>query len=433
MKTKRTDILRFVVKESSIFQPLLTLLHAPKMAEVVFFAAITILLCLWIYYPISQGHGGDFIAMLSGRDNDAGWWDGRGVGYGPVFAIYDYVLRGVNDLLAMRVMFFFNLIMLVVAFLVILRRFLPSPRTREEFVGAFFLWVCFYPTFQALRQNNVEITELFFLVLMFDALSRRSDGLAGVCLGIAGATKILPFVLLLYFFWRRRYRLVATSILTGIGLLSIVMVLHGETLTFVVIDWLSRASSPFPSEFQANQALSGLIWRAFSEFDLSTRWMIEHPIVMNASAARVTTNLTSILLLVFFAAIIFKRVGLCPPPIDDHKLESVEIAIVLIVMLVLIPHNHTHYFILVAWIYVAALREWLKPEGPKGFWVIGLFFLSYIFLGLLHIWRLFDPFLKGLGPVTGVDLARLASLPFFGALAALVSLIILHSDLQSQN
>ena len=432
MESKKSSGLRVMTKDSPSLQPFLALLHRASVAEVVGFVAALIFLYTWVYYPIAQGHNGDFLAMLSGRENDAGYWDGRGVGYGPVFAIYDFAFRGVADFVVLRVMFALNLAMLLLAFLVVLRRFLPAPRTREEFVGAFFLWCCFYPTFQALRQNNVEITELLFLVLMLDALRRRSDLLAGVCLGIAGATKILPFVLLFYFVWRRRFRLAVASILTGIGLLAIIMTLHGETFGFIVMDWLSHTQTTFPSEFQNNQALSGLIWRAFSQFDLSTRWNIEHPFVLNALAARSTTLGASLVLLAVVAAIILKRTGPWPQSTGDQRLETVEIAIVLIVMLLVLPHNHTHYFILVAWIYVAALREWPQPPGAKGRWLFGLLVLSYVLLGLLHFWRLFDPFLHRLGPVTGVDLARLASLPFFGALAGLAALLILHGHLAPQ-
>jgi hypothetical protein len=100
-------------------------------------------------------------------------------------------------------------------------------------------------------------------------------------------------------------------------------------------------------------------------------------------------------------------------------------------MLLLIPHNHTHYFILVAWIYLAVLREWPLPFGGKGRWVFRLLALSYLALGLMTIWRLFDPLLQWLGPLTGIDIARLASLPFFGALAGLAALLILHGSLVS--
>ena len=411
--------------------PFLALLQMPLVKLVVGVVAVLMGAYAWVYYPMAQGHGGDFIALLSGRQVDAGYWNGTGMGYGPVFALYDLVFRGVSDLAAMRAMYAVNLAMLVLAFLVVVQRFIPAPRTLEETVAAVFLWVCFYPTFQALRQNNVEITELLFLVLMLQALQKRRQVLAGVCLGIAGATKILPFVLVAYFVWRRRFTPAVVSILTGLGLSVLVIWLKGETLDAALSQWWSGTQYPWPSEFQNNQAISGIVWRAFSHFDLSNRAAIETPLVHNAVAARNVTIGVCLALFGLVAAIMIKRTGLWPRPTGDRQLETAEIAIVLMCMLLLVPHNHTHYFILIAWIYLAALREWPQPAGAKGRWVFGLLALSYSLLGLLTVWRLFDPFLNWLGPVTGIDLARLASLPFFGALAGLAALLVLHSDLMS--
>jgi len=410
--------------------PLLVQLHRPFNKIIFIGSAVLMWIYGWIYYPISQNHGGDFFAVLSGRQVNPGFWDGQGIVYGPVLALYDLAFRGVADLVAMRVMFILNLTMLIIAFMVAVRRFLPAPRSQEETVAAVFLWIFFYPTFQALRQNNVEITELLFLVLMLEALRLRNDWLAGIFLGIAGATKVLPFVLVWYFLWRCRLRVVAASILTGSALFYLVIILKGETFGMALASWWSHAKGDwFSPEFQNNQAISGLVWRAFSHIELSTRWNIENPLVLDPLAAQTITIGVSLVLFVFVSFVILRRVGPWPTSTCDQRLEAVEIAIVLILMLLLLPHNHTHYFILLVWMYAAALREWPRPAGARGRWVFGLLALSYMLLGLLHMWRLFDPILHQLGPVTGVDLARLASLPFFGALAGLVALLFIHGHL----
>ncbi len=412
-----------------IFNRFLVVLQAPYMAIAVVVMAASTFVYTWLYYPITQGHGGDFIAMLSHREVDYGYWDGHGLGYGPIFALYDLALRGFSDIAAMRLMFAVNLAMLALAFVVVMQRFLPAPRTRTENVAAIFLWVCFYPTFQALRQNNVEITELLFLALMLAALRRRNDWLAGICLGIAGATKILPFVLIVYFLWRRRLRVVGASILTGVSLLYLVLVLKSESLVASVQAWLNYATQPYPVVAQTNQAISGLVWRAFSQFDLTSRAGIELPLVLNANSAQVVTLYVTIILFVIVAAIVLRSTGLLPRQTTDNRTESVEVAIVLTMLLVLISHNHTHYFILIAWVFIASLREWPQPTGTKGRWASALMYLSYAMLGLLLVWRLFDFALRPLGPVTGIDVVRLASLPLMGALAGLAALLLVHSDL----
>ena len=408
--------------------PFLALLQVPLARLLFGVVAALMWFYAWIYYPITHEHGGDFIAMLSGRQVDAGYWNGSGMGYGPVFALYDLVLRGQSDLTAMRVMYVVNLAMLFLAFQLAVQRFIPSPRKFEEVLAAVFLWVCFYPTFQALRQNNVEITELLFLMLMLKALQKRKDVVAGVCLGIAGATKILPLSLIVYFIWRRRFKPAMVSILTVLALFVLVTWLKGESVFASMFAWWNLTQAQWPSEFQNNQAVSGLVWRAFSDFDLTTRATIETPYVLNATAAKNMTVVISLALFAVVAVIMIKRTAFWPKPTDDFKLETIEIAVVLMSVLLLVPHNHTHYFILIGWIYLAALREWTNPNDVHGHLVSKLFLLSYVLLGLLAIFRLFDPFLGWLGPVTGIDLARLASLPFFGALAGLAALLIIHGN-----
>ena len=326
---------------------------------------------------------------------------------------------------------FINLILLSLCFLLTVSRFLPSPRKGSELLIAFFLWIFFYPTFQALRQNNIEITELFFILLMLNALRLNKEFFAGFFLGMAGATKILPLVLILYFLWRRRLKIVMTSIVTFTSIFMFVIYLKNETFNEAIISWWMHASWPFPKEFQNNQAISGFVWRAFSDFNFTTRFNIEHPYVWNPVLAKVVTYVLTSNLIIIVTVLMLKGSKMSSRKVDA-KIESIEIAIVLTTMLLIIPHNHTHYFILTCWVYLASLREW-KIQLNKSQVFIGLTMgASYILLGLLHFWRILDPMLFEYYPLTGVDLARLASIPFFGAILCLIVLLCLHNQLYFQ-
>ena len=320
-----------------------------------------------------------------------------------------------------------------IIFLILLHRFLPKPRSIEETLAAIFLWVSFYPTFQTLRQNNIEITEFLFLALMLEALRLRRDVLAGIWLGIASATKILPLILVFYFLWRRRFKLAIISIFTTVFLFCIVVMFKGESVGIAFTKLWSYSVQPFPYQFQGNQSISGLFSRAFSQYDLSNRLTIEIPVILNIEAAKTATIIISTIIFLIVSITIFRRTRIFPLPVTDIRIESVEIAIVLTGMLILLPHNHTHYFILIAWIYLAFIREWPRPESTKGRCVVFLTSISFLLLGLLTIWRLFDPFLVLIGPVTGIDLARLASFPLFGAISGLIALLIIHGNLISSN
>jgi Glycosyltransferase family 87 len=378
----------------------------------------------WVVYPIEQGHSGDFLGMLSHREASAGWWDGKGLGYGPIFALYDLLLRGLDDATAMRVMFVWNHLLLAATFSVLMLRFLPRP-SRSEAVMAALLWVAFYPSFQTLRQNNIEITELFFLALMLWALGRGRRGLAGVALGLAGATKVLPLLLVPYFLWRRKWKVVGAAISTAFSALVFIVLLKHETLSIAWGQWSGHASLPFPNSFQNNQALSGFWWRVWSTFDLSSRWGVEHPRVYDATAAKIATWLSSGLLLAVVALALVKKSGVWAKAASP-ALEGLELAIATTSMVIVLPHNHTHYFVLSAWAYVAAIREWPRPLGRWGLAAIWLHGLSYVLLGLLVFWRALDPLIQRRWPITGLDLARLASFPLLGALASVAAMLIVH-------
>lgn len=389
--------------------------------------AIGFFAAFWIAYPIREGHSGDFLSMLSHRQSAGGWWDGRGVGYGPIFALYDLALRGVDDVNAMRLAFAFNHLLMLGALVLAVRRFLPNP-TRRELAIALFVWFTFYPSFQTLRQNNVEVTELFFLMVMLTALSLDQPIVAGIALGLAGATKFIPLLLVAYFVWRRAWKVAASALMTVAFVTVAVVTLKGETLAIAWEQWSAHAGIAFPNTFENNQALSGLAWRAWSTFDLSSRWAAEHPVPGDAGASKLTTLALSAVLALAVLVALVRSTGIFPPATRSRGVESAELAIALLALIVLLPHNHTHYFVLVAWAFLAALREWPVPDGAPRL-TRALFFGGWCLLGPLVVWRLLDPVIQLRWPITGIDLARLWSVPLVGALLLLAALLMSHAEL----
>ena len=416
-------IFHYIMKENNNFH----------LKFLLFLLIIFIISFTWVYYPLSNGLNGDFMAMLYNREKPSIYWDGKGLGYGAVFALYDYFLRSFNDKEALLLMYIINISLLFGSFYFLILRFLPGKRTHFEILIASFLWVSFYPTFQALRQNNVEITEIFFLSMMLYFLKYKKDSLAGVSLGIAAATKLLPIILILYFIWRRKLKLVFFSILTIYILLEFVCWIKEENLFEILKNYLFALSRPWPNSSQGNQAISGFIWRAFSSFDYSNRISIEEPIINDINTAKTFTLYISIIISIYIFTKITIRTGVYPSSSLNIKVETVEIAIILLTMLILLPHNHSHYFILISWIYIACIREWKDLLIYKNLSLSQIMTLSYVLLGMLSLWRVIDPLLKPIGPLTGVDIARLYSLPFFGALFALYGLLIIHKNLYIKN
>ncbi len=373
----------------------------------------------WVYFPIAQGHKGDFVAILSHRDQPSPYWDGEGLGYGPVFALYDLALRPFHDLPAMRLMYLFNMVLLAVMAVALVKTFLPAPRERRETLVAIFLIVNFYPLIHLLRQNNVEITEVVLLALAYWCLARGREAGAGVCYGLAVATKIVPIVLLPHLIWRRRWRAAIVMVATIVVAYLSVAAIKGSSPFALYIterDW--------PAAYNNNQALSGYIWRFFSQKDFATADSLSYPRLLFPVLARQTTNVAVLILVGAVALMMLRRCGWWPRPASDVTVELIEQQLVLLVTLLALPHSHVHYFALALPLYLVGLRVLRDGQLPAS--AITLLAVSYVLLGLLLFLRLLDPVVLRRFPVSALEIAKLYSVPFAGALLAVFALAQAH-------
>jgi len=351
----------------------------------------------WVVYPIRQGFSGDFLVALSHRDGPSSW-DGEGIGYGPVFAVYDLLLRSLSDAAASWLAFALNHALLALSFIVLVRVFVPAPRTRRQWILAGFVWVNFFPLATAIKQNNVEITELFFIAVFLYALARGRSWVAGGALGLAIATKIVPVVLVPYLVWRRRWRVVLAALAVVAVSLTAVGGLKGMTPVAAAQAWVgSTEADPNPAHL-SNQALSGLVHRAVDG---------------DAPLGRRIAWALALLLIAIAGASFVRGDGWFPRP-GSPVVERLEMTIVLVVSIVALPHALAHYYALVAFAFFVPLAS----GAPRR-----IFVGAYLLLGLLVPLRAFDALTA---PLTCVEWAKSVSTLPLGALLLLVALLGVH-------
>ena len=123
------------------------------------------------------------------------------------------------------------------------------------------LVVMLFPVRQAIFEGQLGVILAAMLVLTLLADRRGWQAAGGLALGLAVAIKITPVFVLPYFIWRRRWRLVAVSLVVPLGLVLL-------TLAF---GWAPRWAE-FPviflplgrgTGFLANQGLNGIMLRLF--------------------------------------------------------------------------------------------------------------------------------------------------------------------------
>ena len=92
--------------------------------------------------------------------------------------------------------------------------------------GILILFLNFTPLFESLRHGQANMLILLLLSAVLWLYYKKKLILAGICLGIATLIKILPIVLIAYWFWKKQWRLVIASLLTililglGTGLIT---------------------------------------------------------------------------------------------------------------------------------------------------------------------------------------------------------------------
>jgi hypothetical protein len=377
----------------------------------------------WLYYPISQHHTGDFLAMLSHRDpGTVGYWDGKGVGYGPIFAFYDLALASFHNLTALRLMFAVNLVLLGITLAVLLRLFLPKPRTLRETSVAIFFWVNFYPLIQLVRQDNIEITELLFVALFLAYLAKGRDNAAGVSLGLAISSKLVPVFLLPYLAWRGRWRMIAIAVGTFSVTLVAIAVAKGFSPLSVVDAYRHAATMVWSNEWNNNQAFSGFFCRLFGVSSFANETTLAYPVVVHPHAAVIATQLASVALAVAIVTLFVRRCGVWPGPAASREIELTEIGIAMLSILFVLPHSHTHYFALMVWVYFMFVRQMPKLSARAGWSVL----LSFALLGLMLPLRFGDVVVRRFLPCSLIEISKLYSVPMGGALVLLYALFELH-------
>lgn len=192
-----------------------------------------------------------------------------------------------------------------------------------------------------LRQNyelgQVNVVTLFLLAAAFYLFRRNKEGWAGAILGFATALKVSPALFILYFLWKKRWRLVASAlawlfVLAGFSLLVIgresSLTYIRDTLPPILSGTVWGVASP------ANQGFQGLFSRLFTE----NPWT--QSIVVNEHLAALATLSCSVILLVA-TAIVCRGSDI----VKDKERFDLEYSMVTLVSLAVASVSWDHHFV----------------------------------------------------------------------------------------
>jgi hypothetical protein len=137
----------------------------------------------------------------------------------------------------------------------------PALRLRWIVAGTAVILALYSQVYGSFALGQVDALQVFLLSLGLWAYLRNHDAVCGVSIACAAAIKLLPALLLLYFLWRRDYRVVLWGLGAGLALLLASAVYSGpgvyETYLTETVPALSKGSTHY-----SNAGLGAVFARA---------------------------------------------------------------------------------------------------------------------------------------------------------------------------
>ncbi|MGB3905270.1 MAG: glycosyltransferase family 87 protein [Anaerolineae bacterium] len=189
------------------------------------------------------------------------------------------------------------------------------------------------PVLDSVLLGQLDLLILFLIVAAYWGYRSGREVVAGASLGLAAMIKISPGLLILYFLFKRRFRVVASAFATValIGSLSLLVAgpnTHRQFITDILPTLLAGSAQ------MENQSLNGFFNRLFLEASFLTDLAEVPPLPQ----VRILTLLTSVLLIAIVALLLRKR------PVTESELGfDVEYSLV-VILLPLISSIAWHHY-----------------------------------------------------------------------------------------
>ncbi|MDQ3812015.1 MAG: glycosyltransferase 87 family protein [Chloroflexota bacterium] len=161
--------------------------------------------------------------------------------------------------------------------------------------------LCAWPVHLLLRQGQVDSYTVLLMVATLLLVWRGRPGLGALPLALAIGLKFTPGVLLLYFGWKKRYRLVAQTLLATVCLLGLEALVVGLP---TVVGYFSQVVPRIGTEGHAywyNQSLHATFLRLFAANEYT------EPVADLGVGVVVSASATSLLLLLVLTLLVVPR------------------------------------------------------------------------------------------------------------------------------
>ncbi len=272
------------------------------------------------------------------------------------------------------------------------------------------LWFLYQPLMDCFMQGNIEILEMALLVGSVSLLHRGREKGSGFLLGLATMTKYFPAGFLAWFFLRRRWRAACAGLLTVVAVAGV---------TAVTLRW-DRSGSK--GDFLPSVINPRISWTTISLTSVPAYWLGKvdwskdlpelHLSDGRRRIALFLGRLATLVLSVFYAFLLMSRSG--------RPLSPYEAGILFLLIFLLIPYNHVHYYVF-ALIPLSIL--FLKALVSKNKPVLWITLLGYVLISPPIPYGLMDR--TGWFPGPFIFVMTASGLPLVGVSILLLTLTAL--------
>lgn len=199
----------------------------------------------------------------------------------------------------------------------------------------FSIFLVSMPTLESFTLGQVNYPVLLLILISFVLHKHKVSYIGGAALAIASLIKISPAFLLLYFLWRRDFRLAAGFLIT-LTAITILMLVFAPSVDIAFIRDVFPAISARTPELN-NKALA--VWWQF----LFTTNNLADPILHLPLLSSILSMLSALVIIttLFF---VFKRSELFPKT-DDSTRGVLQFLVCCVAMLLIQPYLEIHHLI----------------------------------------------------------------------------------------
>jgi hypothetical protein len=231
-----------------------------------------------------------------------------------------------------------------------------------------FLVLTFQPMLSNLWHGQVTALIFAFFCLSYWLLHRDRPFAAGLALGLIVPFKSYPALFVLYFAWRRQWRVVAGALVSSLAILLVSLLTvgwEGNMAYFqVVASELRRGGIPAFN----NQSISGFLLHVFTHGDVFAWLDVEVPLWL--------TGLRLGLVLLLVGVVVWAMRRPLPAGAEAGDAPDLDMALVTFVMLLASPITWYHYYL---WLLLplVVLFDRLLLASKVGTWQVAWLAVAY--------------------------------------------------------